>query len=299
MTLCGRIIEEQKNYFVVDTESGSMTATTSGSLKKSKKKACTGDMVDVKKIDTSPLRGVITRIHARSSFIKRPALANCSHLLCLATFREPQLNLEALDRLLFTAHVFDLIPCIVFNKIDLLSRKENSELDRITDTYRSAGYHVKTISCRAGEGIDAIISYCTGKTCICAGLSGVGKSTLLSLIFPDIDFRIGKLSDDANRGIHTTTHISLLSLTGGGYIADTPGLAFIDLPAIPEDEVILNFPEIASCIGSCRFNNCIHDTEPGCMVSEKVAEGSIAKWRHEHYLKIYTEMRERAKQYRS
>lgn len=298
MKLCGRIVEEQKNYFVVDTGSERVTATTSGSLKQGKKRVCTGDIVDLKPIDPSSLRAVITSIHPRTSHIRRPALANCSHLLCMTTFREPSLNLEALDRLLFTAHAVDLTPCIVFNKKDLLSSKDIRDLDYIINIYRSAGYSVYLTSAVTGEGLDDVITFCTGKTSICAGISGVGKSTFLSRVFPDTGFRIGRLSDDANRGTHTTTHISLLALPGGGYIADTPGLAFIDLPALHEEEVVLNFPEIAACTGQCRFNNCVHDAEPGCAVSERIKEGSIAAWRHEHYLKFHAEMRERRKQFR-
>ncbi|MBN1575162.1 MAG: ribosome small subunit-dependent GTPase A [Chitinispirillaceae bacterium] len=298
MPITGRIIEEQKNFFVVDTPSGQVTATTSGGLKKQRTRVCTGDIVEVTIINTAPLRGVITTVGKRSSFIKRPALANCSHLFCICTWREPPLNLETLDRLLFCAQVYELQPCIVFNKIDLNTDKDDREMHKIINSYTAIGYPLFSTSAATHEGIDALVDFCADRISVCAGLSGVGKSTLLSVIFPDVNFRTGPLSSDSTRGIHTTTSIRLLPLRGGGYIADTPGLAFIDLPAVPEEDVVLYFPELAQCIGKCRFNDCIHDNEPGCFVAEKIEEGTIAPWRHNHYLKIRREMAERRKLYR-
>jgi len=298
MSSTGRVTEEQKNYFIVDDPHGKVIATTSGTLKKKRQRVCTGDIVDYTLIDEQARRGVISRIHKRTTHIRRPALANCSRLLCIATFSEPPLNLESLDRLLVTAHIWGVEPCIIFNKFDLLSDDEKNDQQKIIDVYRRIGYQVFSISSRDGTGITEVVNHCRNETCACAGLSGVGKSTLLSAIFPDRTFRIGSLSEGANRGTHTTTHVSLIPLPEGGYIADTPGLAFIDLPSIPEEDVVLHFPEIAACIGQCRFNNCIHEHEPGCIVAEKVEDGTIVSWRHEHYLKFFSLMREQRRQYR-
>lgn len=298
MSRIGRVTEEQKNYFVVDSPEGNVTATTSGVLKKKRQRVCTGDVVDYTLIDKQKRKGVISRIHKRTSHIRRPALANCTRLLCITTFSEPPLNLESLDRLLVTAHIWGVEPCIVFNKLDLLSDDEKKEQRKFIDVYRTIGYQVFALSSSDGTGIPEVINYCRNETSACAGLSGVGKSTLLSAIFPDRSFRIGSLSEGANRGTHTTTNVSLIPLASGGYIADTPGLALIDLPLIPEENVVLHFPEIAACIGQCRFNNCIHNHEPGCIVAEKVNNGAIASWRYEHYLKFFSLMRQQRRQYR-
>lgn len=298
MSLTGRVIEEQKNYFLVDTPDGTTIATTSGSLKKIRLRVCTGDIVDLKIINKIPRRGIISSIHKRTGFIRRPALANCSRLLCVVTFTEPPLNLESLDRLLVMAHIWGVQPCIIFNKKDLLTRNEHAEQEKIISVYRATGYPIFSVSSRNGNGIEQVTEYCRNEISACAGLSGVGKSTLLSAIFPEKIFRIGDLSESANRGTHTTTNVTLLPLPCGGYIADTPGLAFIDLPIVPEENVVVYFPEIASCIGKCRFNNCIHDHEPGCVVTERVREGTIADWRHAHYLKFYSWMREQRRKYR-
>ena len=243
-------------------------------------------------------RGVITTIRKRSSFIRRPALANCSLMLCLSTFREPPLNLETLDRLLVYALLHELQPCVVFNKADLLSSDERQELERVAAVYRHAGHPVITASAITSEGLDTIIEHCRDRLAAFAGPSGVGKSTLLSTIFPEVDFRIGDLSCAATRGMHTTTNVTLHPLDGGGYIADTPGLAWIDLPAVPEENILLCFDEIARNTGKCRFNDCIHDNEPGCVVCEEVRKGVIAPWRHAHYMKFRNEMIGKRKQYR-
>ncbi len=299
MSLTGRVVEELKNYHVVDCPAGPVQASTSGSLKKRGTKVCAGDIVDLKLIDSTQLRGIITAVHERSTFLRRPALANCSHLLCVCTYREPPLNLEALDRLLYTAEVNDLKPCVIVNKIDLLSAEELDGLAEIIRSYEAIGYPVLRTSGVTRAGVDLLVDSCTGRISACAGLSGVGKSTLLASIFPEVRFRIGALSDSSNRGTHTTTHVTLLPLPAGGYIADTPGLAYIDLPKVTEENVALFFPELRDCIGACRFNNCVHEYEPGCSVIRKVQEGMIAPWRHRHYLKIYKEMRSARKMYRN
>lgn len=296
--LSGRIIEEQKNYLVVATGNGSFLTTTSGTLKKRRKKPCCGDIVTISVIDSRTRRGLITAIHRRFSCIKRPALANCSTLLCMSTFREPPLNLETLDRLLVYAILHDLQPCVVFNKADVLSVDEREELDRVAAVYRHAGHPVVITSATTGEGVETLLANCSGRLTALAGPSGVGKSTLLSTIFPDIEFRIGNLSGAATRGTHTTTNVTLLPLGNDGYIADTPGLAWIDLPVVPEENMVLCFDEIARNTGKCRFNNCIHDNEPGCAVLDEVQRGIIAPWRHEHYLKFRNEMIGKRKQYR-
>jgi len=298
MTYSGRIIEEQKNYYIADTPFGPVAVTVSGTLRKNRTKICTGDVIDFQLIDDDPPRGVITALHDRTTFIRRPALANCSHLLCVCTIKEPPINLEMLDRLIFSALYYRLEPHIIINKSDLLDPHEETEAIKLLSAYRTAGIPGEIVSAQCAHGIDAIINTCNNRITAFAGLSGVGKSSLLSCIFPHKNLRIGSLSAAATRGTHTTTNTTLLSLPGGGYIADTPGIAFVTIPAVPADDVIHYFREIAECIGGCRFNDCRHKNEPGCLVREKVVNGKIAPWRHRHYLRFYDEMRAIEKEYR-
>ena len=298
MSIPGRVIEEQKNYFLVDTTSGLVRTGIKGSLWKIKTRVCVGDLVQLSITNEDPLEGLITTVEKRSSFIPRPALANITQILFITTYRAPNLDLEALDRMLFTAEVYTIKPTIVFNKTDLLDAEECKSLEKIRLIYENCGYDTLKTSAEKGEGIDLLASKCESGMNAFSGLSGVGKSTLLSKIFPDKIFKIGDVSGAKGRGTHTTTNIALHPHRAGSYIADTPGISFVDIPTVSEEQVATDFPEISACIGQCRFNNCIHDGEPGCFVQEQIEAGKIAISRSKHYLKIFNEMKSIRKQYR-
>lgn len=298
MPVSGRIIEEQKSFFFVDTECGHVRCTIRGALKKVKTKLCAGDLVDLDLINKTPPEGVITTLHSRISLLKRPSVANLSQVFIITTIKTPSLDLESLDRFLFSAQVYNLKPVIVFNKIDLLKSQDLNCLKEIEDIYNRIGFQTIEASAFTGLGIEGILQICANKISAFAGLSGVGKSSLLSLLFPEKTFRIGDVSGTNGRGTHTTTNVSLLPLMQGGYIADTPGLSFVDIPSVPETEVIHYFPEFVSRIGECRFNNCIHDGEPGCAIQSLLEQNQIAPSRHRNYLKFYKQMKEQRKQYR-
>jgi ribosome biogenesis GTPase len=218
-------------------------------------------------------------------------------VILVCTVKEPPLDLEATDRFLVCVSAYGLAPVLVFNKNDRLDDEESASLQKIIEVYRKCGYTAVITSASTGSGIRELIEICAGKVSAFAGLSGVGKSALLQLIFPDREFRIGEVSGPTGRGTHTTTCVTLLPIENGGYIADTPGLAFVDLPLVPEEDVAGYFPELEQQIGKCKFNNCVHESEPGCRVRELVDSGEIASWRVEHYLKIFKEMRARRRQY--
>jgi ribosome biogenesis GTPase len=297
MSLSGRVIEEQKNYFIVDTVNGQLRATTRGVLKKDNKRICVGDFVECEIINSDTLEAQILSIHDRTGFLKRPPIANLSQVICVCTVKEPPLNLEAVDRFLFCAAAFGLSPVMVFNKFDLITPVETPELDKISGEYRRIGFRVINTSAVTGLGITELTNLCRDKISAFTGLSGVGKSALMNRIFPEKEFRVGLVSGAKGRGTHTTTTVSLIPLPQGGYIADTPGLAFVDLPQADENTVASHFPELEKLSGKCRFNNCIHRNEPGCTVKEMVAAGEIAAWRVEHYLKIYDEMKTLSRRY--
>ncbi|MDR2728895.1 MAG: ribosome small subunit-dependent GTPase A, partial [Chitinispirillales bacterium] len=202
-------------------------------------------------------------------------------------------NLEAADRFLFSSSVYNINAILVFNKTDLLDEHELSGLRAIENVYKNIGYETMLVSAVKREGIGRLTDMCRDKTSAFAGLSGVGKSTILSVIFPDKEFRTKKVSGTNGRGTHTTTNINLLSLDKNSFLADTPGFAFVNVPAVEPETVVSHFPEIEKCAGVCKFNNCVHDAEPGCVVRELVEKNEIAPWRREHYLKLYYEMAER------
>jgi ribosome biogenesis GTPase len=295
----GIVVEEQKNYYMVSSpQGGRLRCTVKGALlNKKKARVSTGDLVGVQATNQDSAEGVICSVAERKSFLPRPPLANLSQVAFINTFKHPALNTEAIDRFLFSSAVYGIDAVIVFNKMDLLNGNETAELEAVERRYKNIGYGVLRTSVPQKQGISELIGLCNGKTSAFAGLSGVGKSSLLSLIFPGAEFKTGGVSGARGKGTHTTTHIKLWALDENSFIADTPGFAFVDVPAVNEEAVAEYFPEIRAAVGQCRFNNCIHDAEPGCAVAKMVERGEIADWRREHYLKIYREMARRRRAY--
>jgi ribosome biogenesis GTPase len=297
MGLEGRIIEEQKNYFITDTGQSAIRCTVKGNLKKNKVRVCTGDVVTIEITNLDSGEGVITDIKKRSSFLKRPALANLTQILFVNTFKHPTLDTEALDRFLFTSEVYQIPATIIFNKIDLLSSQERECLNTTASYYEKTGYRTLFTSAKDMTGMEDLKGICRNEVSACTGLSGVGKSTLLSHLFPEVDFRTADVSGPTGRGTHTTTSIVLLPFDSG-YIADTPGFSFVDIPPVDENDVVNFFPELMSATGKCRFNNCIHNGEPGCAVQELIDSGEIWQSRRTHFLKIYNEEKARRQKFR-
>jgi len=277
---------------------GQLRCTVKGSLlNKKRSRISAGDVVSVQVINSDSAEGVICEIAERNSFLPRPPLANLSQVVFINCFKQPKLDTEAIDRFLFSSAVYGIDAVVVFNKMDLLNNAETAELADVERYYEDVGYKILHTSVPQKQGISELVDICRNKTSAFTGLSGVGKSSLLSLIFPNAEFKTNDVSGARGRGTHTTTHIKLLTLDESSFIADTPGFAFVDIPAVNEESVAEYFPEIKDAIGKCRFNNCVHDAEPGCKVIELVDTGKIAEWRREHYLKIYRETVRRRKAY--
>ncbi|GBU20941.1 GTPase RsgA [Fibrobacteres bacterium R8-0-B4] len=293
------MVEEQKNYYIVSTvQHRQLRCTVKGTLLNRKKiRISAGDIVEVRVINEDCPEGVICEVAERKSFLPRPPLANLSQVIFINCFRQPELDTEAVDRFLFSSAVYGIDAVIVFNKMDLLDAADRAELAAVERFYGGIGYKILHTSVPLKSGVSELVDVCRGKTSAFTGLSGVGKSSLLSLIFPESEFKTSVVSGARGRGTHTTTHTKLLALNENSFIADTPGFAFVDVPAVDEDSVAEYFPEIKAAIPQCRFSNCVHDAELGCKVAELVESGEIAPWRREHYLKIYREMVKRRKRY--
>jgi ribosome biogenesis GTPase len=298
MELSGRIVEERKNYFVIDTGRGLFQSTRSGLLKKNNRRLCAGDVVAITVNNTDTNQAVITAIEPRHTFIPRPPLANLDQVILVSTIREPLIEFEVVDRFIVTAGAYGFTPLILFNKADLLSAGDRPAAEQAMAVYRAIGHECIETSVVSGLNIATVIERCRNKLSCFAGVSGVGKSALLQQIFPDREFRIGDLARATGRGSHTTTHSTLIALPGGGHIADTPGFSFLDLPDIDEETLVGCFSEIAAAQGVCRFANCTHIDEPGCTIKEMVDQGRIARSRYYSYVKFFQLTREQRRQYR-
>jgi ribosome biogenesis GTPase len=249
-------------------------------------------------INADTHEGLIVATLPRRTFLPRPPMANMDQVIFVTTIREPLVSFETIDRFLLNAELYELTTVIVINKTDLLGEEDAAAAAKLRAIYERIGYPVLTASARTGEGIEEIEKRCAGKISCVAGVSGVGKSSLLHRIFPNREFRTGELSEKLERGVHTTTHTILLRHERGGYIADTPGFAFIELPRIDTDDLIACFPEVNEAGTRCRFGDCRHLDEPDCAVRQAVESGTIAASRYTNYAKFHEAVERMRKKYK-
>jgi len=268
---------------------GSLTAHESGFTNV----VAVGDRVWVSQTEAE--RGVVEAVLTRQSALARSdvfrthlqqvIVANVDQVLIVASWRNPHIWLELIDRYLIAAERNNLSPVICVNKIDLATDREEylAELR----PYLDLGYPVYFTSAESGEGLDALQTIIHGRTTVLAGMSGVGKSTLLSLAEPGLDLRTGIVSDTSGEGRHTTTQVSLLPLAGGGFVVDTPGIREFGLIGLRQSELSRFYPEIDARAGECQFSNCSHLGEPGCAVRVALESGTISPNRYHNFRVIY------------
>ncbi|MDI3473171.1 MAG: ribosome biosis GTPase / thiamine phosphate phosphatase [Thermotogaceae bacterium] len=246
-----------------------------------------GDIVEY--IPDSNDSGRIESILHRKNELKKPRIANVDQVVLVTTLKQPEVSLKMVDRFLILAEKALLPTVIVFNKIDLLDSKELETLEEISSIY-SRYYRVLKTSVKKEIGLEELKEVLKDKISTMAGLSGVGKSSLLNSISPGVKLKVGELSEKLERGKHTTTHAELLRLEFGGYVADTPGFANLDISDIKPEELKELFPEFSE-VESCVFPDCVHINEPGCSVKQAVGI-FIPESRYESYADFYMELSE-------
>ena len=239
--------------------------------------------------------GYITTLEPRKNYIDRKStnLSKISHIIAanidtaflVVTLREPRTSLGFIDRFLVAAEGFRIPCCLIFNKIDIYTEDEHTEIENLRNTYEKIGYQTLCTSTISGEGISELKNRMAGKISLFSGHSGVGKSALINTIDPSLNLKIGSISEVHEKGKHTTTFASMFQV-GDGFIIDTPGIKEFGLIQYKPDEIRDYFPEIRQFNNRCRFNNCSHTHEPGCLVREAVENGEIAASRYENYLNI-------------
>lgn len=240
--------------------------------------------------------GVITDICDRKNYIIRRSsnLSKQSHIiaanldLCflMVTISKPITSTVFIDRFLVTAEAYRVPVNLLFNKVDIYDEDETEYMDALVHLYEHIGYPCYKISARDGVGLEALNDRLQGKVTLFSGHSGVGKSTLINALIPDVQQRTGSISDYHGKGMHTTTFSEMLELPVGGFIIDTPGIKGFGTVDMTPEEIGHYFPEIFRFSHDCRFNNCLHTNEPGCAVREAVENHYISESRYKSYLNI-------------
>jgi ribosome biogenesis GTPase len=293
----GIVVEVSSGLCRVDLGGRSLVCSVRGSLSAEEtgytNVVAVGDEVTVSENESG--QGVVEAVLPRRSVLARPdvfydhlqqvIVANVDQLLIVASWRDPAIWLELVDRYLIAAERCGLLPIICVNKIDLA---EDMAACRTTfQPYLDLGYRVIFTCALTGEGVGRLRKLLRGRTTVLAGLSGVGKSSLLSAVQPGLQLRIGEVSEYSGQGRHTTAQVVLHRLEVGGFVVDTPGIREFGLSGLRRGELARFYPEMTAAAGGCRFGDCAHIHEPGCAVKAAVQQGRVSATRYDSYEKIY------------
>jgi len=255
-----------------------------------------GDIVEVEMENELEDTVTIVEIYERKNYINRvsPHNKNQHHIVAsnldqsflFATLKDPKTSQGFIDRFLITAEAYH-IPCvIIFNKSDLYKKKEQEKFAELEKMYEEIGYKVRLMSIEKDEGINEIIALLKDKVTLFSGHSGVGKSSFVNIILPELKLKTQDVSGWSGKGLHTTTFAEMYNLPFGGKIIDTPGIRELGLVDIPKQELSHYFPEMRALINECQFNNCMHVDEPNCAIKKAVEDGNINIERYISYRNI-------------
>lgn len=300
------IYKSTGNLYLVKDESGAIwNCRMRGRLKIDKTIASTnpvavGDWVNVDIEDEEQRTGVIYGVESRQNYIVRssPHNRNQKHIIAanldiavlIATIAEPRTSQGFIDRFLVTAEAYHIPAVIVFNKSDLHVGEIADLYEHQKSIFESIGYPVLAVSIKNEKSIHDLKLFLKDKTSLFSGHSGVGKSTLINQLIPDVQLRTAEVSKWSGKGQHTTTFAEMFDLPFGGRVIDTPGIKELGLVNFDQYELAHYFPEMRALIHNCKFNNCIHIDEPGCAIKAAIANDQIAIERYESYLSMIAEL---------
>lgn len=296
------VIKSTGSHYQVLTDDGEeLTCRLRGKFRKlnirTTNPVAVGDQVVIEKVDDE--RSVITEIQDRKNYIIRKSIkqskdahilaANIDRAYLMVTLVAPTTHLGFVDRFLVTAEAYEIPVTLLFNKIDIYDETAMMVVEEWIELYEPLGYTCEKVSAHDPASVQFLKDEIKDQQVMLSGHSGVGKSTLLNALDPNIDARTGDISDYHLSGQHTTTFAELHSLASGGAVIDTPGIKGFGLVGFEKEFLGHYFPEMKQRLGECKFHNCVHINEPGCAVKESLHNGEIAESRYLNYLAMYEE----------
>ena len=285
-TLNGILMKSIGGFYYVRCDGKEYECKARGSFRKSGNSPVVGDKVVI----SVPEEGFasIEEIKPRINKLKRPALANIDTLVIVCSTVDPEPNFTVIDKMTAAAVNNNMIPAIVVSKNDLKSG------ERIAEIYRNSEFPVFLCSPDDTEDVNRLKAFLKGKVSAFTGNSGVGKSTLINRIFPELELQTGQISRKLGRGKHTTRVVELFEIDGC-FVADTPGFSTVDLQRyemIDKTQLQYCFPEFEKYLGECQFTSCSHTCEKGCRILQAVKDGEIEPSRHKSYVAMYNEVKD-------
>jgi ribosome biogenesis GTPase len=288
-------------YSVKDEEGNMYNARIKGIFKidgiTSTNPVAVGDEVEIELEGVAENTAMITEMHDRRNYINRQSprskhahhivAANVDQSMLIATLREPRTSQGFIDRFLIACEAYHVPAIVVFNKSDLYRKKEMQQYEALREMYEEIGYRVVLTSTRDKTGLEEITELLKDKITLLSGHSGVGKSSFINHLLPDLNLKTQDVSNWSGKGTHTTTFAEMFDLPFGGQIIDTPGMREFGLVDISRQELSHYFPEMRQLLQGCQFNNCLHLEEPGCAVKEALEEGRIPAERYFSYCNIF------------
>ncbi|WP_242927672.1 ribosome small subunit-dependent GTPase A [Pontibacter vulgaris] len=297
----GVVVKSTGSWYLVRDEKGQLhRARLRGKFKlkglKVSNPLAVGDRVEFDVETTGEDTAVIHKIEDRENYIIRQSThksahahiiaANLDQALLIVTLVSPRTSFGFIDRFLVTAEAYDIPTVLVFNKTDLYDDDIREYQRQISYMYEQIGYKSLAVSAQNNEGIESINALLHGKTTLLSGHSGVGKSSLINLIVPDLDLKTSEISNFSDKGVHTTTFAEMFEIDPETFVIDTPGIKELGIVDIPKNQLGHYFPEMRQLMNKCRFNNCTHFNEPGCAVIQAVRNSEISLSRYESYLSM-------------
>lgn len=293
----GRVIKSTGSWYDVRNDAGEVVlCRLRGKIRldglRTTNPVAVGDLVNYEK-ERDKETCVIDRILPRTNVIVRKSVnlskeshiiaSNVDQAILVATIAQPRTSTGFIDRFTVTAEAYHIPVIIVFNKCDIYDDEQNAMAEQLMQVYNSIGYESFVISAKTGQNCDRLKAIMKDKMSMFSGHSGVGKSALVNRLDPNLNIRVGEISEVHEKGKHTTTFAQMYTLGFGGYIIDTPGIKEFALFDMEKETLAQRFPEMRALMHECHFNNCTHLHEPHCAIKNAVGQGLIADWRYENY----------------